>query len=163
MKTCSRCQLEKPLSEFWKSRSGRTRDGYKGECKECAKARRREWAKKNREVEAEYQRDKYAKDPERYIKAAQEWAAQNPEKVRAYSRKSEAARRARKSEAWVEDVDPATVFERDKGICGICQRAVDPQDYHIDHTIPLVKGGMHSYANVQLAHPHCNLSKGASL
>ena len=35
MKTCSRCKLEKELSEF--SKRKRSKDGYQYECKSCAK------------------------------------------------------------------------------------------------------------------------------
>jgi 5-methylcytosine-specific restriction endonuclease McrA len=70
-------------------------------------------------------------------------------------------RRARKLNAFVEDVDPTVLFERDEGLCGICGKPVDLTIAHVDHAIPLARGGEHSYANTQLAHPHCNLSKGA--
>lgn len=74
-----------------------------------------------------------------------------------------AARRARLRNAFVENVDAQVVYERDEGICGLCDIAVDPTDYHVDHIIPLAKGGEHSYKNVQLAHPSCNLTKGDKL
>lgn len=69
-------------------------------------------------------------------------------------------RRARKLAAFVDDVKRAVVFERDEGICGICGTPVDPKRFHVDHIIALAKGGEHSYANVQLAHPACNHRKG---
>ncbi len=73
----------------------------------------------------------------------------------------EMARRARKHAAFVEVVDPAVVFARGNGICGICREPVDPAEpWHVDHIRPLSKGGEHSYANTQLAHAACNLSKG---
>lgn len=71
--------------------------------------------------------------------------------------------RARKREAFVERVIPGVVFERDAGICGICGEMVDPARFHIDHIVPLVRGGEHSYANVQVAHPHCNHVKSDKL
>jgi 5-methylcytosine-specific restriction endonuclease McrA len=33
---------------------------------------------------------------------------------------------------------------------------------HIDHVIPLARGGEHSYANAQAAHGPCNMRKGAT-
>lgn len=65
--------------------------------------------------------------------------------------------------ARVEHVDRQVVFERDEGICGICREPVERNDFHIDHVIPLSKGGEHSYANVQVAHPPCNLAKSDRL
>ncbi len=77
-------------------------------------------------------------------------------------------RRARMKEAFVENVVAARVFRRDKWICGICGTAVSQLNDRnlidiasLDHIIPISKGGEHSYANTQLAHLSCNLSKGA--
>lgn len=70
--------------------------------------------------------------------------------------------------AFVEDIELSVLFERDKGLCGLCRRKVNPKlkyphrgSASIDHIIPFSKGGEHSYANTQLAHFGCNGSKGA--
>jgi 5-methylcytosine-specific restriction endonuclease McrA len=34
---------------------------------------------------------------------------------------------------------------------------------HLDHIVPLARGGEHSYANTQPAHPTCNRRKGAKV
>jgi 5-methylcytosine-specific restriction endonuclease McrA len=62
-----------------------------------------------------------------------------------------------------ERIDRGQVFERDHGICHICKLAVDPKHWHMDHIVPLSKGGAHVMANVSVAHPRCNRSKGAKL
>jgi 5-methylcytosine-specific restriction endonuclease McrA len=46
------------------------------------------------------------------------------------------------------------------GMCGICEGFIEGE-FHVDHVIPLSKGGMHGYINVQPAHPRCNVRKGA--
>lgn len=71
--------------------------------------------------------------------------------------------RARKRQALVEKVDREVVWERDEGICGLCGLPVERSDWHLDHVVPLARGGEHSYANVQVAHPICNQRKGAAL
>lgn len=48
------------------------------------------------------------------------------------------------------------------GICGICGVAVDPIDFHVDHIIPVARGGCTTYKNSQPAHPACNYAKGAN-
>ena len=45
------------------------------------------------------------------------------------------------------------------GVCGICGEDVDPTNYHVDHIVPISRGGEHSYANTQPAHPACNQRK----
>jgi len=74
-----------------------------------------------------------------------------------------ARRRALKAGATVEKVNRALVYERDSGRCHLCGRKVNPKKWHLDHIIPLSKGGEHSYRNVAVACPKCNMSKGAKV
>lgn len=64
------------------------------------------------------------------------------------------------------------IFDREQGICSICNLQVDPDNYHLDHVVPLSVPGdvmlsFRIYAhpgdvpwNVTIAHPACNTSKG---
>lgn len=59
------------------------------------------------------------------------------------------------------------LYMRDGGICQICGKAIDfdrdpnADDYpSIDHIVPLSKGGLHRWDNVQLACRRCNYIKG---
>lgn len=81
------------------------------------------------------------------------------EEFLAAARRHAATRRARKLAAFVEEVDPRGVFEMHGGMCGICHEFI-VGDFHVDHVIPLSKGGLHGYINVQPAHPLCNYRKG---
>ncbi len=67
----------------------------------------------------------------------------------------------------VEKVYRRVVWERDKGRCGLCGEMVDwdvkypdPRSPSIDHIVPISKGGVHSYDNVQITHLRCNVGKG---
>lgn len=84
------------------------------------------------------------------------WKQANPERVRALNAK----RNAIKKGATVELVEPQVLWDRDRGVCGICGLRCDPADFHVDHIVPLASGGEHSYANTHIAHPACNLKKG---
>ena len=84
-----------------------------------------------------------------------------------YSHRARLIRRNRLKEAFVENVDPMEVFERNNWICQLCNHPVSKiRDKRfidiasLDHIIPLSKGGEHSYANTQLAHLSCNIRKG---
>lgn len=91
------------------------------------------------------------------------WRDNNLERRRALAVHHEHVRRARKVEAYVEHVDRRVVWERDSGICHICLLPADPHNWHLDHVFPLSRGGEHSYANVAVSHPTCNLRKGDRL
>ena len=65
------------------------------------------------------------------------------------------------------EFNPLPIFERDQWTCEICHSAVDkdsivPEPFAptIDHKIPLMRGGHHSFDNVQCAHFICNVRKG---
>lgn len=68
-------------------------------------------------------------------------------------------RRERLKAYFIEKVDRAEVLLRSGGICGICGRLVDQNNFEVDHIVPIAKGGEHSYRNTQAAHPRCNNKK----
>lgn len=105
-----------------------------------------------------------AKNLARAREICRQWRMSNPERAAELARKGVLTRRARIRGAYVETVDPMKVYSRDCGVCGICSRPVEMEEsWHVDHVIPLSRGGEHSYANVQLAHATCNKSKGSRL
>lgn len=140
-------QLSLSLRFIVKSKQEENRDYYLRNA-ERIKAQNSIWAAANLEKRRAY-------DRKRRIR--------NPEHVRALARGRELNRRARKRNAFVESVNPLVVFQRDAGICKICCLPIAGSQWHIDHKIPLVAGGEHSYANVQLSHASCNLKKGAKV
>lgn len=75
-------------------------------------------------------------------------------------REYEASRRARKRGQFVERVYLATIWDRDGGICHLCGLSADPDDWELDHVVPLASGGEHSHANTAVSHPLCNRLKG---
>jgi 5-methylcytosine-specific restriction endonuclease McrA len=84
-------------------------------------------------------------------------------KDRDYIQELWSRRRAMKADAFVETVNPAIVYERDMGLCGICGLPVEGDDFNMDHRVPLMLGGKHSYDNCQTAHALCNLRKAAKM
>jgi hypothetical protein len=63
-KKCTKCKTDKPLKDFYITKRTPAREtskttSYKGECKECAKKRTKEWVEKNREKVNKYQLEQY--------------------------------------------------------------------------------------------------------
>lgn len=52
-------------------------------------------------------------------------------------------------------------------ICPLCHRGLFgglfPEPFHIDHKIPVARGGKHVRENLQVTHGKCNQAKGARL
>src|ERR1700685_1798492 len=55
------------------------------------------------------------------------------------------------------------LWQRQRGICCLCPRAMTWGEFHVEHRRPVSKGGKHELANLGLAHPGCNLSKGSKV
>lgn len=54
------------------------------------------------------------------------------------------------------------VIARDGMVCGICGDVIEAgHEVHIDHRLPVSKGGPTTLENLQVAHASCNIRKGA--
>lgn len=54
------------------------------------------------------------------------------------------------------------IWDRDRGICGICWRKVRESEWHADHITPWSLGGMTVIENGQVSHKECNWEKSSS-
>jgi hypothetical protein len=98
MKTCTRCGVEKPLTDFYPLKPGhgrRVNPGHSPECKTCNIARARAHQDRQR-----------ASDPEKYKADRARWA-----------------RNRRLREYGITQADYDVLFEQQDGRCAICGRA----------------------------------------
>ena len=77
---------------------------------------------------------------------------------------NEASRRARKENApgSYSSSDVIKQYEAQRGLCWWCSQPVQ-EKYHIDHVIPLSRGGSNNPGNIVIACPTCNISKSDKL
>lgn len=113
---------------------------YRQEHLQEGRAKSRAYFWSHREKQREYRRGHYLVKKSEYVSRAAE-------------------RRLRKRNATVERVERETVWQRDRGICHICEKPADKNRWDLEHIVPLVLGGAHSYANVAVSHPRCNRTK----
>ena len=179
-KRCPSCGETKGAGHFYVRQNESRR--LTGWCRQCVedKARARAAAnpERRREISLAYARSEKGKAQRAARAATPEaiaqrmgWSAKNPEARREIGsrwqrdhpmqhRQRQQRRRARKLAVFVEDVHPRVAYEMHGGRCGICGEFIEGE-FHVDHVIPLSRGGLHSYANSQPAHPLCNARKGA--
>ena len=95
-------------------------------------------------------------------KAASEkaWRAANPEKVAECNRNSRAQRRKSPGKHTAKDI--VDLRDRQKGQCAACQCGLHG-DGHVDHIIPIAKGGSNFVGNLQILCAQCNLVKKTML
>ena len=149
---------------------------YKSSHKENVNARMRDWHRKTVEENPEYLarkraagRKHYEENKEKRRESHKKWYASadrsgynlawsraNRDKRAEVGRRREARK---KGATQIEKFTRQEVWIKGWGICGICMAPANPDDWHVDHIIPLSRGGQHTLKNVQVSHPRCNLSK----
>jgi 5-methylcytosine-specific restriction endonuclease McrA len=138
----------------------RERNYSRGNPLKAASSRR--WRQENRDrCRALHQRWRDA-NREHVRQKAREWRAANPDRAREISANTAARRSAQKRSpnGRVEHINRRYIWKRDGGICGLCALPVPFREMHLDHFIPLSKGGSHTKSNVHATHSSCNLIKG---
>lgn len=98
MKICSKCNINKPLKEFWKE--SKSKDGYRSWCKSCCRKSFYIWRKNNpkkhRKIQNKWIRNNYQtikilrkkyKNPEKHKIYDQKWRSENKEKCKEYYKK----------------------------------------------------------------------------
>lgn len=161
-KHCVKCK-ETKSAEFFQP-DQRYRDGFNSWCKSCNKEAGRRYREKNREVINAKQRVAvkayYWSNREKVLAQVKARHAANPMPHRNRAMADSARRRAAERAA-VDLVDRGYIIERDQGICHICKKKVPSSQIHLDHLVPISKGGSHTVENLRVAHARCNMIRGA--
>lgn len=190
-RTCCRCKQDKPFSEYYKN--SRSSDGLRTSCKTCTKLtnrasvlrhrekrlaekrdayyrqkntpefqeKRSAYAAKTKKQKSEYDRARHLANAEKIKDRVRKWIKENPDRRRAITFNYDSRRRAwkRGGTTGKQIADWLMTQVKKCKWCGVeCQN-----DFHVDHVIPLSKGGKHEIANFAISCPTCNLRKNAKM
>ena len=95
-------------------------------------------------------------NPERARETVCRWGHRHPDRVRFFGENRRA--RKRNAEGGFTQDDISEIMSKQEGKCIYCQTDL-LSTYHIDHILPLSKGGSNYPDNLQLLCAFCNLSK----
>jgi len=163
---CSKCCQKKPENDFYKSTASPT--GYRPDCKICFKlsvnkdnrrAYEKEYRQKNLARRSAIVRRSMKKNEEHHKDVRRAYLA-SPEGLAAHRRHGQ-TRVAREKNAFVEVVCPREVYASQSGECYLCSAVRAFSEMHLDHVIPLARGGKHERTNCKMACAVCNLRKGS--
>ena len=84
------------------------------------------------------------------------WRDKNLDKISIYNRTNKLKRKGAKGSHTNEDI--RKIYELQKGRCAYCKKKVNKK-YHVDHIIPISKGGNNDKYNICISCPTCNLKK----
>jgi 5-methylcytosine-specific restriction endonuclease McrA len=155
MMKCSKCGVERPLTDFVKDklRMAQRTQGHHPSCKAC----RSQYYQQNRErILAQYkeyrtanvealklERHKYISRRFFYKRASNMMTRGN------YERTSLPEKTAEISRLW----------KKQRGICPVTGRRLNRENAQIDHILPITRGGTHDIANLRWVHKDINYAK----
>lgn len=146
----------------------------------------RKWYSENKERASEYNRMHYLRNKDRYAEWRRNWISENPErkrireqqwrkenrsillgktkewkrrnhdKVIAYNRNRRSLEKGASGKHSAKDIESIYILQRGK--CAHCCKRVGLK-FHVDHIVPLAKGGSNWPHNLQILCPPCNLGK----
>lgn len=175
-KECTLCGESKDSSFFYKHKTNKS--GLSSWCKSCSVARSKKYmdcpekkarkkaydaarVKEKEEIIKRKAKIRYQATRENRIAYVKEWVSKNPEARRMIANNYKHRRRAQERggvstarlRAWVDAQTKRCVW------CSAdCQVA-----FHVDHVVPLSKGGEHDLTNLAISCPTCNLRKQAKM
>lgn len=125
------------------------------------------WLAANPERRREVARSHYQRNSDSEKARAVAWRAANRDEARRHRRESYyrtretallrmAARRAKGREFVISEKDRKRLFAQNCAECGAAGE-------HVDHIVPLSRGGRHSVGNLQMLCQRCNLNKNSKL
>lgn len=85
-----------------------------------------------------------------------EYRQRNKERKDAQSRTRKARKRDAEGEHTAEEV--MQMYEDQDGLCAYCERELNGE-FHVEHMIPLCRGGSNDWSNLAISCPECNMRK----
>lgn len=124
---------------------------------EESRKRCREWEKANPDKRSEINKRKYKANPEHYLAKNAKWAKENPEKTAVVRRRRRAREKGAPGTHTAAEATAILVAQNYR--CAYCDADLRVVEKHLDHIIPLSRGGSNDKSNIQwTCKPH-NLQK----
>jgi len=168
-KTCGVCKQILPFDKFHKRSA--SLDGLCSKCKDCQseyikeyrqkngdslKEKKRIYAKENIKKQRERWYNWYQKNREHWNAKSAAWWKDHSERKNVHTRQRYVTKLNASGHHTSEDIKAIKLKHNYR--CNYC--GTDDSKGHIDHIIPLTKGGTNYGANLQLLCVSCNTSKG---
>jgi len=98
-------------------------------------------------------------NPEKAKAASATWRKANPDKAQIIQHNKRARKKANGGKLSPGII--SKLLSRQKTRCAICRTSLKKTGHHLDHIIPLTRGGKNIDSNIQLTCPTCNMQKNA--
>lgn len=112
-----------------------------------------------KEEKSRYDKEYRERNREKVLFRAMKWNRNNPEKRRAIVSNYRDRRRSQE-DGGISSADLSEWISSQIKICYWCGRKCE-ESFHVDHYVPLSRGGKHEADNLVIACPPCNIRKNA--
>jgi len=169
-KRCVSCDTWKDVAEFhsyaYTTKQGKPSRRLQSSCKPCVSARRKA---------------ERAADGGRHLELCRAWKERNRERIRAYNRRRQLDPKVRELKAFHQRLRKARMrsgegdtpeiraiyaealaLEKVIAVCPVFDLPELGKKLHVDHIVPLAKGGRHEASNLQILPIGLNMRKGVS-
>lgn len=142
-------------------------------CIKCQQDRAAIWESQNRDWRQKYEavylrrklaleRERRAKDPAKFRKRYQDWYGRDLARARRTHLALVHNRRAKEKAGGIHSAaDLKDILSSQRGRCVVCNADLSKIKKHVDHVVPLVRGGSNDRSNLRYLCAPCNLSKGS--
>lgn len=185
LKRCSKCKKEYPTTTEYFKWKGTRFDSW---CRQCYRDQEKKFREENPDLIKDRKRAYYLKEESRSLQRvrSRRWYAKHKDKVAAYramtskerveytrqwklahperakmSRKASTQKRRgliRQAKGNHTAKDVQLQYSSQNGLCWWCGKPVGGV-YHLDHRVPLSRGGTNAANNICISCPECNLGK----
>lgn len=155
-KSCSGCGQVLPNTREYFGERKTGRGGLNSKCKLCLRERSRIWREAHREQVRTAQQKYREQNPERVQETKRKHYEANRAAWLLYVRNRRAAIANAVGEHTLEDVEQ--MYSDQQGCCAYCECPLNGA-YHVDHMVPVSRGGRNDWQNLAVVCDYCNLSK----
>ena len=165
MKICISCNIVKPFSDF--SPDKRIISGVQSKCKKCYAEIMRIRRANNPQLSRDSVKKSVKKHYKKVLERNNSYRKSNPDKVKLWKQKD---RKNNKHRILADNAKRRSLLNSETNI-QIKQMYILRdfykamslgEEFHVDHIVPLSKGGLHVFSNLQVIPAIDNLRKGSS-
>jgi 5-methylcytosine-specific restriction endonuclease McrA len=149
-----------PKNEEERNREAEYRRAYQEANRERIAEYKSAWREANRGKVTERDKAWREANRERKRETDRAWKEANRERRRATKHRRRAIKLNAPGAYTLADIQER--LEEQAWMCVYCHEPLEA-DYHVDHIVPLIRGGDNGPENLAIACPTCNLSKGSKL
>ena len=165
-KTCDECRKcardqgcvwREKNHERWLEIAKKYRDTHS----EQVRTKNKKCYEKNKEARNEYCRNRYLHNKAEYAASRNEWRKQHPEEFKVQKHNYRARRRGAAGTFTTDEL--REIAHQQDNRCYYCHKlffnGTLERDQHIEHKIPIIRGGSNDISNIVLSCSSCNIKK----